>query len=61
MVAGCMVTEGAMKRGSNLRVIRGKQEEVEIVDTASECGISFDTFNNVKACYVGGRDEAESP
>lgn len=62
MVAGCKVTEGAMKRGSNLRVVRGKsvmhegsinqlrylKEEVEIVENGSECGISFETFDGVK-------------
>ena len=62
MVAGCKVTEGAMKRGSNLRVVRGKEvmhegsinqlrylkEEVELVEAGSECGISFETFDGVK-------------
>lgn len=78
MVAGCKVTEGAMKRGSNLRVVRGKEvmhegsinqlrylkDEVELVEAGSECGISFETFDGVKAgdvieCYVGGRDEGD--
>lgn len=78
MVAGCSVTEGAMKRGSNLRVVRGKavvhegsinqlrylKEEVELVESGSECGISFETFDGVKAgdiieCYVGGRGEED--
>jgi len=62
MVAGCKVLEGEMKRGSNLRVMRGKQvmhegsinqlrylkEEVEVVEEGSECGISFETFDGVK-------------
>jgi translation initiation factor IF-2 len=79
MVAGCMVTEGQMKRGSNLRVVRGKQvmhegsinelrylkDEVEVVETGSECGISFETFDGVKQgdvieCYIGGGGDAGS-
>lgn len=58
-VAGCLVTEGLMTSGSNVRILRGKRnpvytgtisslkvvkETVQEVPEGSECGISFTDF-----------------
>lgn len=68
-VAGCMVTEGNIKRGSNARILRdsvvifdGKlkalkrfKEDVKEVATGFECGLSFENYEDIK---TGDRVEA---
>ena len=68
-VAGCMVTEGNIKRGSHARILRdsvvifdGKlkalkrfKEDVKEVATGFECGLSFENYEDIK---VGDRVEA---
>eukprot|EP01041_Mallomonas_annulata_P004903 gene4903-9777_t len=78
-IAGCEVTEGVMRRESKCRVMRGKRnpiylgelgslkvvkESVAEVPMGSECGLSFDGFQDfeegdVIECFVGG-DNASS-
>jgi translation initiation factor IF-2 len=61
-VAGCRVTEGVVKKGSGVRMIRsdvviyeGKlaqlkrlKDDVKEVRSGLECGISFDNFNDIE-------------
>ena len=61
-VAGCMVTEGQVKRGAKVRLLRdnvviheGKigslrrfKDDVSEVKTGFECGIGFDKFNDLQ-------------
>ncbi len=61
-VAGCMVTEGIVKRGSSIRLIRGGvvvhtgeldslkrfKEDVREVKAGFECGLSIKGFNDVQ-------------
>jgi translation initiation factor IF-2 len=61
-IAGCYVTEGEILRGSRARVLRGGvvihdgrigslrrfKEDVRQVSAAYECGIGFETFNDIK-------------
>ena len=78
-VAGCMVTEGLIKLESQVRVMRGKRnpvftgklgtlkvvkEEVQEVPSGSECGMSFDDYQDfeegdVIECFISG-DSASS-
>jgi translation initiation factor IF-2 len=62
-VAGCYVTEGLIKRGSNVRIIRdsvvifdGKlkalkrfKDDVKEVTHGFECGLSFENYEDIKA------------
>jgi translation initiation factor IF-2 len=68
-VAGCMVTEGVIKRGSQVRLIRGGvvlhtgeldslkrfKDDVKEVKSGFECGLSLKNFNDVQ---VGDQVEA---
>ena len=68
-VAGCMVTEGIVKRGSQVRLIRGGvvlhtgeldslkrfKDDVKEVKAGFECGLSLKGFNDVQ---VGDQIEA---
>jgi translation initiation factor IF-2 len=61
IIAGCQVTEGVITRGSNVRVLRGKEivwkggitslkrvkEDVKEVQKGLECGIVFTNFNDI--------------
>ena len=61
-VAGCMVTEGLVRRGSQVRVVRGGvvvhtgeldslkrfKEDVREVKAGFECGLSLRNFNDVQ-------------
>ena len=61
-VAGCMVTEGVVRRGSSIRLIRGGvvvhtgeldslkrfKEDVREVKGGFECGLSIKSFNDVQ-------------
>ncbi|HEX6829752.1 MAG TPA: EF-Tu/IF-2/RF-3 family GTPase, partial [Burkholderiales bacterium] len=61
-VAGCMVIEGVVKRGSSVRVVRDGvvihtgeldslkrfKDDVREVKAGSECGLSLKTFQEVK-------------
>ncbi|HRA23877.1 MAG TPA: EF-Tu/IF-2/RF-3 family GTPase, partial [Usitatibacteraceae bacterium] len=61
-VAGCMVTEGVVKRGSQVRLIRGGvvvhtgeldslkrfKDDVKEVKSGFECGLSLRNFNDVQ-------------
>ncbi len=63
VVAGCYITEGMVKRGAQLRLVRdsrvvyeGKmlslrrfKDDVKEVQTGYECGISFEGYNDIKA------------
>ena len=62
-VAGCYVSEGTVKRGAGVRLIRddvvvheGKlstlkrfKDDVREVQQNYECGMSFENFNDIKA------------
>jgi len=68
-VAGCMVTEGMVKRGSQVRLIRGGvvvhtgeldslkrfKDDVKEVKSGFECGLSLKGYNDVQ---VGDQIEA---
>ncbi len=70
-IAGCMVTEGSVTRGGQLRVIRDSvvvyegrigslrrfKEDVREVPSGTECGIKIENYNDVK---VGDVIEAYS-
>ncbi|MCX8501198.1 MAG: translation initiation factor IF-2 [Alphaproteobacteria bacterium] len=61
-VAGCMVTDGIVKRGSkvrllrdnvvihegNLKTLRRVKDEVKEVKQGFECGMAFDNYNDIK-------------
>ncbi|MCL2439764.1 MAG: translation initiation factor IF-2 [Alphaproteobacteria bacterium] len=61
-VAGCLVSEGVIKKGSGVRMIRddvviftGKlaqlkraKDDVKEVRAGTECGVSFDNFNDIQ-------------
>jgi translation initiation factor IF-2 len=61
-VAGCMVTDGVVRRGSSVRVVRGGvvihtgeldslkrfKEDVREVKSGFECGLSIKNFNDVQ-------------
>ena len=61
-VAGCMVTEGIVKRGSKVRLLRDNvvihegslktlrrvKDEVKEVKQGFECGMAFDNYNDIK-------------
>jgi translation initiation factor IF-2 len=62
MIAGCMVTEGIIKRNHHIRVVRNKnviwkgtiaslkkvKEDVREVSKGYECGILLHNFSDVK-------------
>mgnify|MGYP005845509691 CR=1 FL=1 len=62
-VAGCRVTEGTVKRGSKVRLIRDDvvvhegtlstlkrfKDEVKEVQSGQECGMSFETYQDIRA------------
>lgn len=62
-VAGCMVTEGVVKRGSKVRLLRDNivihqgnlktlkrfKDEVKEVREGYECGMAFENYNDLKA------------
>ena len=62
VIAGCMVREGKMQRNLKAKVIRGKdtvhegkldnlkrfKDDVKEVATGYDCGVSFDSFNDVQ-------------
>jgi translation initiation factor IF-2 len=68
-VAGCMVTDGLVRRGSSVRVIRGGvvihtgeldslkrfKDDVREVKAGFECGLSIKNFNDI---LVGDQLEA---
>ena len=61
-VAGCMVTDGIVKRGSKVRLLRDNvviheghlktlrrvKDEVKEVKQGFECGMAFDNYNDIK-------------
>ncbi|PIE55077.1 MAG: translation initiation factor IF-2 [Dethiosulfovibrio peptidovorans] len=61
-VAGCMVTEGSIKRGSKVRLVRDRvvfwegelsalrrfKDDVQEVSSGYECGMSFAKFQDIK-------------
>ena len=61
-VAGCEVTEGAVKRGSKVRLLRDDvvihegmlktlkrfKEEVKDVKEGQECGMAFESYDDIK-------------
>ena len=61
-IAGCMVTQGAVQRGAQVRIVRdgtivhdGRigtlkrfQDDVREVAQGFECGITIDNFNDIK-------------
>ena len=79
-VAGCEVTEGLIKAESQVRILRGKRnpiytgkfsslkvvkDTVTEVPKGSDCGLSFDNFEDflegdVIECFVGGGGSAQS-
>lgn len=62
-VAGCMVTEGVVKRGAKVRLLRDNvvihegslktlkrfKDEVKDVREGYECGMAFENYNDIKA------------
>jgi translation initiation factor IF-2 len=62
-VAGCMVTEGLVKRGARVRLLRDHvvihegslktlkrfKDEVREVKEGYECGMAFENYDNVQA------------
>lgn len=79
-IAGCEVSEGVIKMESKVRVMRGKRnciytgtlsslkvvkEQVTEVPNGSDCGISFDDFqnfeeNDVIECFTSATDDEDS-
>ena len=65
-IAGCFVTDGTLRRGSNVRVIRGKdeiaktrceglkrfQDDVREVQTGYECGVVLSNFDKFQEADV---------
>jgi len=63
-VGGCMVTEGMVKRGAKIRLLRDNvvihdgsigqlkrfKEDVKEVKEGYECGISFENYNDIQKC-----------
>lgn len=61
-IAGCMVTEGTVKRGAKVRILRDNvvihegqlktlkraKDEVKDVREGYECGMSFENYNDIK-------------
>ena len=61
-VAGCMISEGVVRRGSKVRLVRDDvvvhegslstlkrfKEDVREVKESYECGMSFETYNDIK-------------
>jgi len=61
-VAGCMITEGLVKRGSKVRLLRDNivihegslktlkrfKDEVKEVREGYECGMAFENYNDIK-------------
>jgi translation initiation factor IF-2 len=61
-VAGCMITEGLVKRGNKVRLLRDNvvihegtlktlrrfKDEVKEVKQGFECGMAFDNYNDLK-------------
>ena len=61
-VAGCMVTEGTVKRGAKVRLLRDNvvihegslgqlkrfKDDVKEVRESYECGMSFDNYNDIQ-------------
>jgi translation initiation factor IF-2 len=61
-IAGCMITEGVVKRGAKVRLLRDNvvihegslgqlkrfKDDVKEVKSGFECGISFENYNNLK-------------
>src|SRR5258708_31460599 len=62
-VAGCMVTEGTVRRGAKVRLLRDNvvihegtlktlrrfKEEVREVKQGFECGMAFENYSDIKA------------
>ncbi len=62
-VAGCIITEGKVERGANVRLIRDKvvihegklktlkrfKDEVKEVQTGQECGMAFENYEDMRA------------
>jgi translation initiation factor IF-2 len=62
-VAGCMVTDGKVERGANVRLIRDNvvihegtlktlkrfKDEVKEVQTGQECGMAFEKYEDIRA------------
>jgi translation initiation factor IF-2 len=73
-VAGCMVTEGMVKRGAKVRLLRDSvvihegslktlkrfKDEVREVREGFECGMAFENYDDVKAGDVIEAFEVES-
>ncbi len=61
-VAGCMITEGMVKRGAKVRLLRDNvvihdgslgqlkrfKEDVKEVKEGYECGMSFENYNDIQ-------------
>lgn len=61
-VAGCLVTEGAVRRGAKARILRDNvvihdgniaalrrfKDEVKEVKQGTECGLSFENYQDLK-------------
>jgi translation initiation factor IF-2 len=62
-VAGCKVTDGELRRGAKVRLIRGadvvyegdlsslrhEKEDAKEIRTGFECGVGFKNFNDIQA------------
>lgn len=65
-IAGCMVTEGVVKRGAKVRLLRDNvvvhegalgqlkrfKDDVKEVKSGFECGMSFENYNDIKTSDV---------
>jgi len=61
-IAGCMITEGVVKRGAKVRLLRDNivihegslktlkrfKDEVKEVREGYECGMAFENYNDIK-------------